>query len=101
MMTGWHSITISPLEQIHSFHAFVAPLEQERASWDSRVNPSLTTTSLPATGMPKLARNPQCINEPRGLDLDVVPQHEFLRVRMEVHLLVHPLRHWTTVQVVL
>ena len=29
-------------------------------------------------------------SQPRGLDLDVIPQHQLLGIRMEVHLLVHP-----------
>ena len=37
-------------------------------------------------------------SQPRGLDLRLIEQHELLRVRMEVHLLVHPL--WYRVAVV-
>ena len=29
-------------------------------------------------------------SQPRGLDLDVISQHEFLGIRMQVDLLVHP-----------
>ena len=31
----------------------------------------------------------------------MIPQHELLRVRMQMHLLVNPVRHWVAVQVVL
>jgi len=33
--------------------------------------------------------------------LHVIALHEFLGIRMEVHLLVHPVGHWAAVQVVL
>jgi hypothetical protein len=36
-----------------------------------------------------------------SLDLHVIPQHQLLRIRMQVHLLVHPLRHRVAAQVVL
>ena len=29
-------------------------------------------------------------SRPRGLDLDVISQHEFLGIWMQIHLLVHP-----------
>jgi hypothetical protein len=38
---------------------------------------------------------------PPRSDLHVVPQHEFLGIRMEIDLLVHPLRHRVAVQVML
>ena len=44
-----------------------------------------------ATGMPKLERNLQRISELQALDLHMTVQHELLGVRMQVHLLVHPL----------
>ena len=31
--------------------------------------------------------------QPQTLDLRVIPQHELLGVRIQAHLLVHPLRH--------
>jgi len=40
-------------------------------------------------------------SQPRGLDLHMIPQHELLGVRMQIHLLVHPFGHWIPVQVVL
>ena len=40
-------------------------------------------------------------SQPRGLDLDVISQHQLLGIRMQVDLLVHPLRHRIAVEVVL
>ena len=40
-------------------------------------------------------------SQPRGLDLHVIPQHEFLGIRMQVDLLVHPIGHRIAVQVIL
>ena len=40
-------------------------------------------------------------SQPRGLDLDVISQHEFLGIRMQVDLLAHPVGHRITVQVVI
>ena len=36
----------------------------------------------------------QCISEPRALDLHMIPQHQFLGVGMEVHLLAYPTPRW-------
>ena len=40
-------------------------------------------------------------NVQKGFGLHVIPQHQLLRVRMQVHLLVHPIRHREAVQVML
>jgi hypothetical protein len=40
-------------------------------------------------------------SHPRGLDLDVIAQHELLGGRMQVYLPVHPLRHRIAAQVML
>ena len=34
-------------------------------------------------------------------DLHVIPQHQLLRIRIQIYLLVHPLRHRVAVQVML
>jgi hypothetical protein len=59
--------------------------------------------------MPELARRDQrdCeslirfSSRPQSLDLHVVPQHQILGIRMQLHLLVHPLRHRIAVQMML
>jgi hypothetical protein len=51
-----------------------------------------------ATGLPRLERDLQCISDPRGLHLHMIPQHQLLGVGMQIHLLVHPLGHWVAVQ---
>ena len=40
-------------------------------------------------------------SQPRGLDVPVIPRHQFLGVGMEVHLPVHPLRDRMSVEVML
>jgi hypothetical protein len=41
------------------------------------------------------------LSQPRGLDLHVIPQHRLLGIRMQIHLLVHPLGHRVADQVML
>lgn len=61
-----------------------------------------------ATLMPHLERSVQPSSKtlihsgrPQRSDLHVVPQHEFLGIRMEIDLLMHPLRHRIAVLLVL
>jgi hypothetical protein len=64
--------------------------------------------TLPATYVAPLEKSKQRSREsaitfraPQSLDLHVVPQHQLLGIRVQVHLLVHPLGHWIAVQVML
>jgi hypothetical protein len=41
------------------------------------------------------------LSQPRGLDLHVIAQHQLLGIRMQVHLLVHPVGHRVAAQVML
>ncbi len=40
-------------------------------------------------------------SSPQRLDLHVISQHQFLWLRIQIHLLVHPLRHQVPVQMML
>jgi hypothetical protein len=64
---------------------------------------SLSETIAASHSMPDEAALLACSNpwRQRLPDSNVIPQHQLLRVRMQVHLLVHPLGHRMPVQVML
>jgi hypothetical protein len=65
---------------MHSFGAFMAPLERK---------------------VQRIGELLACVNQLQVLDLHVIPQHQLLGIRMQIHLLVHPLGNRIAVQVML
>ena len=68
----------------------------------------MSKSTLPATLVAPLERKGQRISElparfsqPQDLDLHVIPQHQLLGIRMQVHLLVHPVGNRMPVEMML